>query len=492
MSDEYPVYLTTERASIERFHTKRTLVASDAAFEYLGDGGKGLLRRHATPEGSLKSSQTYIRDLFIELGGESEVNKWKGVIEKVQRLTVCLTHLFSGKKGVWLGKGLQSRLMLGIKEATGTGYWDDVHQKTAGFLFFLGHFGHPFDLKHLSVYGKESTFPGWHDGQGESYAQRRFVCLDADASLYATGLVMIHDAVWPRHLMGKSKAKVGVECEAIYEDVNSGVRLFGELPTLGSKDYDPHQATDKNDYIRAEVLHLRCNSRTTRLRPLDSVVAGCCFRQAVALEVVRFATLLGKAPQSLDDYGKLILFINEWIRPQVMLPWQVAVPEVKDVQSFDLWSRLPKPESSSEVDGYLVDHYKKVGEDWQPLLRLSSRKVDSELENQAPFKSPYYQGKNRPPARGGLRAFGWPRQKYARKDVRTIGAPLSDTLKATGDRSEYQTLWNGLPELVAYSAFHHAEVTLDRSAVGKPSTVIHPFEQSLCEASLKWDARPVS
>jgi hypothetical protein len=493
MSEEYPVYLTTPPTRSESQMFNRTPVGGDQAFQRLGAGNTGLLRRHFTPAGSLQSSQTYIWELFIALGGESELIKWKSVTDKVKQLTVCLTHLFSAKKGAWLGRGLLSRLRLGITEATGTGYWDDVHQKTSGFLFMLAHFGHPFDLKHLSVYGKESLFSGWYPEQGESYAQRRFVCLDEDVGLYESGLVMIHDAVWPRHLMGTSKAREGVSCEAIYENVNTGVRLFGELPKLGRRDYDPHQATQSNDYIRAEVLRLQRGTQTTEIRPLDSIVAGSCFREAVSLEVVRFATLLGKAPSSLNDWGTLIPFINEWIRPQAMLPWEVRVPGNENVQGFDLWGMLPfeENESPEDVERYLIEHYKKVGNEWQPLLGLSSRKVGGRFETELPFQAPYYRAQQRQAAKGGLRAFGWPKQKYARKDVRTIGAKMTDVQNATGERSEYQGLWNGLPELAAYSASLKKDVELDRRRAGRTSTIIHPFEESSGQVSLPWNQLPV-
>jgi hypothetical protein len=466
MSEEQPVYLTTAPTPIESTVRSRNASSNEEkAFRYLAtDDYQALLRRHANAIDSWVSSDSYVDELKYSIGDSRF--EWLGVIAKVRSLAVFLTHMFSAKKGVWIGKGLKSRLSLGLGEATGTGACDDYYQRTKGFLFFLAHFGYPQDLKHMTIYGKEDAFPAVSPNTRASYAQRRYVCLDVDVGLYDKGLAMIHDVVWPRHLLaGRQYETKNVTCESIYENVSSGCRVI-RVPSGG---YDPHRQNVNKMYFRADELHLRCDQRSTTVRPLHSIVAGCSFREAVAYEVVRFALLLGKRPIELASYEDLIPFINAWIRPQVLLPWEVSLP----ANNVNVWDLLPHHD---EVSEYLATHYKKLGDQWKTMMRITSR-FDGN-----------YNAEKRTGSSGGFRAFGWPREKYTRRDVRPIGTELGGDLRATGIRMEYAGLWNGLPELAAYSASQRAEITLDRGPA--TSTIIHPFEGEREKRSIKWSGAP--
>lgn len=447
-----------------------------------------LLGCHATPKGSRYTSATYIQQIRSSIRSTvSNYRRWDSVIKDIMSLSVCLTTFFSAVKGGFIGPGnFTSPYDRKTQNLTGTGCWDNIHQRTSGFVFFLGHFGTPTDLKHMSGYGQEEKFSVWREGMEPSYAQRRYVCLDADVDMYRKGLVMIHDVVWPRHLL---KSRKGIKIEAYWEDVNTGIRYDDRKRRLPEQarddDYDPHSAGKGDPYLRAQLikLHNTDNDKTLEIRPLESFIAGSHCRLGIALETVRFADFFDILPSSLKNIGKLIEFINKWIRPQVLIPGTVEVPGLDAYDKIDIWEKLKEKSNGGDTTGareFLFAHYKCVKEKWKRMLSLSSR-LDSD--------GTYDKGR-RLSSSDGFRKFGWPKEKYQRMDVRTIMEPMNQdkTRFATGKRWEYRSLWNGLPELAAFSAYTKRYVKLDRSKVSRPNTTIALYEpKEGTEVTIGWN-----
>lgn len=489
------VYLETkpdlgwEKQSLKTKNLKTCDTTKDKYFKLLGDphmGSRNILGAHSTGSGSFLTSETYIAKTAATI---NNLQDWVPVIRRVIKFTVCLTTFFSAVKGGLIGpSGFTSRLDRNA-DPTGTGMGDDLHQRTAGFTFFLGHFGTPTDLKHMTVYGQENKFDVWRRNmeRDHAYAQRRYVCLDADLDLYRQGLVMIHDAVWPRHLLKnltRNSPWGNVSIEPYFEDVNTQIKYnidsFKQKIDPNSREgeirYDPHTIKTNQQYIRAESLRVSCQNtgQTIEIRPLDSVVRGSHCRMAIALEMVKFANLLGLQPTKFQQPKDFLDFLNYWIRPQVMIPGKIPLPGCYD--DVDIWKILSGNGDVEKAKKFLYTFYKMVDGRWKRMLSLSSR-LDKNGTYDKGRLNPKTGAKNRAHSSDGFRKFGWPKDKYERMDVRTIMEPMyKKGPLATGKRSEYRGVWNGLPELAAFSASEGKEITLKRSDV-KPNTIIVPYKK---------------
>ncbi len=455
---------------------------------------KRLLHGHSTPERSYRHSENFLS--HIESGVKNRT-KWNDIIDTIMNLSVCLTTFFTADKGRLIGtvgKSFSSPQFRGKDVDTGgaTACWDAVHQRTTGFVFFLGHFGMPTDLKHRAGYGRD-LLKGSTPKTETSYSQRRMVCLDIDLDLYKDSLVMIHDAVWPRHLLSKlvgTGRKVEgqtLDGEVILEDVGKRKthEAVKDINAIVPKKYDPHLALKSDKYFRAKkiiVTNKRTNYRMA-IYPRNSVISGSHYRYCVALEAVRFAQLLGKSPASLKNLEDLISHVNYWVRPQVLIPGKVDLPGANG-DELKIWENLSKYMGGKDMTStkeFLKAHYKMVGKEWQKMGGMSSRITGTYYKPLRNKKGKAY----RPHSTAGFRRFGWPLDKYGTIDARTW-----DT------RSSYVIMWNGLPELAALSAACGTEITLDRKKSENSYIIPLPSEltpqhkkKKTGRLKIKWDKK---
>ncbi|MCP3942325.1 MAG: hypothetical protein GY710_12665 [Desulfobacteraceae bacterium] len=496
-----------------------------AAFQQLGGAVPWTtLQDFSQPENLLENSQRRLIFLKELCEKDGVLRKYQGYATWVSNLGIFFTHFFDGhtphvyqdsfnRHGLAASpfRGSEPNFSGAIRNATGAR--DAVLMKTLGFIFGLGASGRPFDLKHWAAYGKDpiKIRSGEQLAVKDWYSARRFVALAQDVDMYDNALVFMHDPVNPRHLIKRSgkftiPPHISQRLRCLPE-VTSMVKQMSVAPDDtelgGSEEWkagltaDPHAATLNDPYYIAAQMQIGDQENGFRFRPVDSIIMGSNYNEAMGYWAALFAHAFRIPPGNLPGIGRVnkrtrvaaMQFANYCVRPQILLPGWVELTRkpltrtergpwnwILEKINLDGKERFLRKELLRFHAPALLTYFYKLQSNSR-FFRMGRGREDGRLAPPDRFSSRFPNLEFH--SRCGYRQFGWPYTKFHGQDKKIsyldelFSFLVHDGEKLDTSRRHYLKTYVGLAEIAAACDALGSRLNLPHGR-GGPTTVFHP------------------